>query len=257
MEPEVLADIEKVMRWQRKLAVTGVSYDAPTRYAKCLHLGLAAWNKGRSCIDTDDVKAAVALRDNETLSDCLEKYYWLVMGDQGYGMFCEDGGPKGCDLIDFWEQIDPQLRRKVMAEAFLVATKRFSSLDGTTGEQREMVEKSCLADVCEVFIEASSNAREQVEREAKAALSATPPLVAYAKPPEPESPPAPAPPPRKGGRPADPRRAKFFTLMQEQGLNASRPDCRNFLKQHPEAKELFIDQDNLRTQFLNWLKKKP
>ena len=254
MEPSVLDDIREIEKLHRKLQVSGSPYDARKRYAECLRAGLAAWNEGRSCIYTDDVKAAEAFRRDGTWSVRLEKYYRHVMGDQGYGLFCEDGGPKGCDLIDFWEQVDQKLLHDVAAEALLVAAICFSGLDGVTMEMKMRVEALCEGRTCEAFCEASSNAREQVEKEA-AALPATPPPVTDAPLPDP------APPTAKSGRPADPDREKYFKMMARKmwnGLRNKTEFCDGFLDEYPGAKELFkSDANNLRTQFLNWLKKKP
>ena len=192
MEPDILDDIREIEKLHRKLQVAGSPYDARKRYAECLRAGLAAWNEGRSCIYTDDVKAAEAFRDNGTWSDRLNKYCNIVMGCQGWGLFCEDGGPKGCDLIDFWEQIDKKLLHDVEAEAFLVATIRLAGYDGDIwgmeDEWKSMRAALDMDEVSEVFIEASHNAREQVERESAAALSA--PLLPKSEPAaDPPSPP--------------------------------------------------------------------
>ena len=190
MEPNILDDIREIEKLHRKLQVAGSPYDARKRYAECLRAGLAAWNEGRSCIYTDDVKAAEAFRKDGSKPECLARYDWLVLGDQGYGLFREDGSAASLDMIDFWYQITPELRRAVEAEAYLVATTCAASY-GFDPEESDPMRKVLQlhdAEVCEAFCEASSNAREQVEKEA-AALPATPPPVTDAPLPVTDAPP--------------------------------------------------------------------
>ena len=255
MEPDILDDIREIEKLHRKLQVAKSPYDARKRYAECLRDGLAAWNEGHSCIYSDDVKAAEAFRKDGTWSDRLGRYNWLVLGEQGYGLFREDGRVPTLDMIDFWYQITPALRRAVEAEAYLVATTCAAShaFDPDESDPMRKVLQLHDAEVCEALREASSNAREQVEKEA-AALPAPPPPVTDAPLPDP------APPTAKSGRPADPDRDKYFKMMARRmwnGLENKGAFCEDFLDEISGAAKLFKDKDNLRTQFGQWLNKQP
>ena len=140
------------------MKVDGVRFNVHRRYAEWLREGLAVQTEF-TCYDTDDVKAALAFRNEGTWSDRLNGYGWLVIGDMGYGLFYEDGGPR-TDHIDFWDSVDDELRLAVMKEAFLLTTmfaancgigpKQFGSRRGVHVEVK----------VTEAFCEGVSMARE-------------------------------------------------------------------------------------------------
>ena len=164
MDPTVLEDIKEVEKLHRKLMAAGVGYDVYRKYAECMRCGLASWVQQNSAVYTEDVKAAEAYRDNGTWSSRLNRYKWVVMGDQGSGLFFDDGGPRGADYIDFWLMVDDELRKAVEKEAYLVATMCTANhgvgpedLGGFKGRYAE-------AELDEVFDEASRNARELVEK---------------------------------------------------------------------------------------------
>jgi hypothetical protein len=179
MDPTVLEDIKEVEKLHRKLMAAGVGYDVYRKYAECMRCGLASWVQQNSAVYTEDVKAAEAYRDNGTWSSRLNRYKWFVMGDQGSGLFFEDGGP--CTgHIDFWLMVDAELRQAVEKEAYLVATMCTANhgigpedFGGWKGRHAE-------AELDEVFGEASRNARELVvkwaEKEYDNAIH-TPPAV--------------------------------------------------------------------------------
>ena len=116
---------------------------------------------------------------------------------------------------------------------------------------REDLQQRLLCEVWEEIIRGADNLIESGWKPPEPA----PPLVINAKQTEPE------PPPAKGGRPADPERERYFKWMVRKMWNEDGREkgkfCEDFLRKYPQAAELFIDSDNLRTQFGQWLNKKP
>ena len=164
MEPEVLEDIREIEKLHRKPKSDQVRLDVHRRYAELLRDGLASWTEF-SCVYTDDVKAAEVFRNEGTWSDRLNGYAWLVIGDMGYGLFRDDGGPR-TDHIDFWDFVDDELRQAVMKEAFLLATMFAANYSISSEELGGCRGGQVVAEVAEAFCEASHNALERVKEEA-------------------------------------------------------------------------------------------
>lgn len=163
MDPTVLEDIRIVEKWHRKLMTAGVCSDVYSRYAECMRRGLASWEQQQCVVYTEDVKAAENYHNNGTWSSCLNRYMWFVMGGQGAGLFFDDGGPSS-DYINFWLNVNDELRQAVEREAFLVATMCTANYGVGPEELGSFKGRDALTMLDEVFAEASSNARELVEK---------------------------------------------------------------------------------------------
>ena len=161
MDTGVWEDIKCLEKWHRRLMAAGVCYDVYSSYAECMRRGLASWVQQNHAVYTEDVMAAENYHDNGTWSRCLNGYKWFVMGGQGAGLFFDDGGPSP-GYINFWLNVNDELRQAVEKEAYLVATICTANHGVSSDDLGGWEGRYAEAEFDEVFGEASRNARELV-----------------------------------------------------------------------------------------------